>query len=220
MGIFAGKGHHGRTDAFGIRKTHQLPQEVAVDLWRLPLGIFFCFHMVANYTFTWSVPAYDAFSHFLETMPYKDLLEITVIFAPLVVHALIGIYIVATGSCNVGSYRYMRNWRYLFQRITGVIAFAFLLWHVIGLKWGVSLLPDGGSTFELVRSVVANPWGLAAFVIGVYSCLYHFVNGLWTFCITWGITITPRSQQITSWICFALFVVGAVFVAQMIVCLI
>lgn len=135
-------------------------------------------------------------------------------------HALIGIYIVATGSCNVGSYRYMRNWRYLFQRITGVIAFAFLLWHVIGLKWGVSLLADGGSTFELVRSVVANPWGLAAFVIGVYSCLYHFVNGLWTFCITWGITITPRSQQITSWICFALFVVGAVFVAQMIVCLI
>lgn len=49
----------------------------------LPLGVFFCFHMVANYTFTWSVPAYDAFSHFLETMPYKDLLEITVIFAPL-----------------------------------------------------------------------------------------------------------------------------------------
>ena len=45
-------------------------------------------------------------------------------------------------------------------------------------------------------------------------------SGLWTFCITWGITITPRSQQITSWICFALFVVGAVFVAQMIVCLI
>ncbi len=82
------------------------------------------------------------------------------------------------------------------------------------------LLADGGSTFELVRSVVANPWGLAAFVIGVYSCLYHFVNGLWTFCITWGITITPRSQQITSWICFVLFVVGAVFVAQMIVCLI
>ena len=120
----------------------------------------------------------------------------------------------------MGPYRYMRNWRYLFQRITGVIAFAFLLWHVIGLKWGVSLLAAGGSTFELVRSVVANPWGLAAFAIGVYSCLYHFVNGLWTFCITWGITITPRSQQITSWICFALFVVGTVFVAQMIVCLI
>ena len=39
----------------------------------LPLGIFFCFHMVANYTFTWSVPAYDAFSHFLETMPYKEM---------------------------------------------------------------------------------------------------------------------------------------------------
>ncbi|WP_251198071.1 succinate dehydrogenase [Anaerotardibacter muris] len=186
----------------------------------VPLGIFFCFHLVANYTLTWSIPAYDAFSHFLETMPYKDLLEIVVIFLPLLFHAIIGIYIVFTGSNNVSTYGYMRNWRYLFQRITGVIAFAFLVWHVIGLKWAVSLMPDGGSTFSILQTAVANPVALVAFIIGVYSCLYHFVNGLWTFCITWGITLTPRSQQITSYLCLALFVVGAFFVGQMIFCMV
>lgn len=183
----------------------------------VPLAIFFCFHMVANYTLTWSVPAYDAFSYFLQTMPYKDLLEIVVIFAPLVFHALIGIYLVFTSSVNVAAYGYMRNWRYLFQRITGIIAFAFLVWHVIGLKWAVAQLPDGGSTFMVLQQTVANPIGLVAFAIGVYSCLYHFVNGLWTFCITWGITLTPRSQQISSYICLVLFVVGAVFIGQIIV---
>lgn len=186
----------------------------------LPLGIFFCFHMVANYTLTWSVPAYDVFSHFLETMPYKDALEIVVIFAPLVFHAVIGIYIVFTGSSNVGAYGYMRNWRYLFQRITGVIAFIFLAWHVIGLKLAVSLMDDGGSTFALLQAIAANPVSLVAFTIGVYCCLYHFVNGLWTFCITWGITLTPRSQQITSYLCLALFIVGAFFVGQMIFCMV
>ena len=43
----------------------------------LPLGVFFCFHMVANYTFTWSVPAYDAFS----TLPTQ--LVAKIFFAPL-----------------------------------------------------------------------------------------------------------------------------------------
>lgn len=183
----------------------------------VPLAFFFCFHMVANYTLTWSIPAYDAFSSFLQTMPYKDLLEVAIIFAPLVFHAAIGIYLVFTSSANVVAYGYMRNWRYLFQRITGIIALAFLLWHVIGLKWAVSLMPAGGSTFAILQSVVANPIGLAAFAIGVYSCLYHLVNGLWTFCITWGITLTPRSQQISSYICLALFIVGALFIGQIIV---
>lgn len=186
----------------------------------LPLGIFFCFHLVANYTLTWSVPGYDAFSHFLETMPYKDFLEITVIFVPLLFHAIIGVYLVFTSSCNVPAYGYARNWRYLFQRITGIIAFVFLFWHVIGLKIAVSMLSDGGSTFAILQSVVANPVGLVAFTIGIYCCLYHFVNGLWTFCITWGITLTPRSQQISSYLCCALFVVGAVFVGYIIVCMV
>lgn len=186
----------------------------------LPLGIFFCFHLIANYTLTFSVPSYDALSHFLATMPYKDFLEITIIFVPLIFHALIGIYLVFTSSCNVATYGYLRNWRYLFQRITGVIAFAFLIWHVIYLKWQVALLPEGGSTYQLLQTMVADPLALVAFIIGVYCCLYHFVNGLWTFCITWGITLTPRSQQITSWICLALFIGGAIFVGHTIVCMV
>ncbi len=186
----------------------------------LPLGIFFCFHMVANYTVTFSPEGYEALCHFMATMPYKDLLEIMVIFLPLVIHAFIGLYIVATSSCNVGSYGYMRNWRYLFQRITGVVAFVFLVWHVIVMRLAVSTLPADGSMYAVLHTLLMDPASLVFFTIGVYCCLYHFVNGIWTFCITWGITLTPRSQQITSWICLALFVVGAFFIGQIIVSLV
>lgn len=186
----------------------------------LPLGIFFCFHMIANYTVTFSPEGYEALCHFMATMPYKDLLEIMVIFLPLIIHALIGFYIVATSSCNVGSYGYMRNWRYLFQRITGVIAFVFLVWHVIVMRLAVSTLPADGSMYAVLHTLLMDPASLVFFTIGVYCCLYHFVNGIWTFCITWGITLTPRSQQITSWICLALFVIGAFFIGQIIVSLV
>lgn len=185
----------------------------------LPLGIFFCFHMVANYTVTFSPEGYEALCHFMQTMPYKDLLEIVVIFLPLVFHAIIGLYIVATSSSNVGAYGYLRNWRYLFQRITGVIAFAFLIWHVIVMRQAAHILSGDGTMYGVLHSLLADPASLIFFVVGVYCCLYHFVNGIWTFCITWGITLTPRSQQITSWICLAIFVVGAFFIGQIIVSL-
>ena len=145
--VFAGKGIMAEQTLLES-KTHQLSQEVAVDLCGvLPLGIFFCFHMVANYTFTWSVPAYDAFSHFSRPCPTRICSRSRSSSRPL--------------SCTLLSASISLRWklqrRFLslhaqlalsFQRITGVIAFAFLLWHVIGLKWGVSLLADGGSTFE------------------------------------------------------------------------
>jgi succinate dehydrogenase / fumarate reductase cytochrome b subunit len=35
------------------------------------------------------------------------------------------------------------------------------------------------------------------YVIGVMSAGFHLGNGLWTFLITWGITIGQRSQRIS-----------------------
>jgi succinate dehydrogenase / fumarate reductase cytochrome b subunit len=38
----------------------------------------------------------------------------------------------------------------------------------------------------------------------VFCACYHLANGLWTFMITWGITIGPRSQRIMGYACAAL----------------
>ena len=51
------------------------------------------------------------------------------IFLPMLFHATVGFVIIANGLPNVGSYPYAGNVRYTLQRATGMIAFAFILWH-------------------------------------------------------------------------------------------
>ena len=65
-------------------------------------------------------------------MPYKIVLETFIIFLPLLFHALYGVYLAFTSSVTVGTFTYFRNWRYVFQRITGLIALLFVAWHIYG----------------------------------------------------------------------------------------
>jgi succinate dehydrogenase / fumarate reductase cytochrome b subunit len=37
--------------------------------------------------------------------------------------------------------------------------------------------------------------------------VFHFTNGLWNFCIRWGLTISARSQRINAYVCWGLFAV-------------
>ena len=37
------------------------------------------------------------------------------------------------------------------------------------------------------------------------ACVFHFTNGIWTFCITWGITVGPRAQRTLRAACLAFF---------------
>ncbi len=34
--------------------------------------------------------------------------------------------------------------------------------------------------------------------------MFHFANGLWGFCFSWGITVSRRSQQLAAMVCGAL----------------
>ncbi len=176
----------------------------------LPLGIFLCFHMCVNYSANWGSGMYDVAGTFMSHMPYKVVLETFVIFLPLLFHALYGIYIAFTSSVTVGRYRYMRNWFYVLQRITGIIAFLFVVWHIYGTKLQVELTGVDPS-FAMVAGIVSNPVGLVCFAIGLLCCIYHFCNGLWTFCITWGLTVSPKSQKYSGILFAALFVVFAAF---------
>jgi succinate dehydrogenase / fumarate reductase, cytochrome b subunit len=63
-------------------------------------------------------------------------LEWVFIFLPLLYHGLYGIYgsgIAATA--NVGEYPWSGNWLYTAQRWTGIIAFAYILYHVIDMRF-------------------------------------------------------------------------------------
>ncbi len=54
----------------------------------------------------------------------------------------------------------------------------------------------GTATLLVVRDTFKEPAMLILYSIFVISATFHGFNGLWTFLITWGITLNPRSQQL------------------------
>lgn len=166
--------------------------------------------MCVNYSANWGTTPYDTMGSFMAHMPYKVVLETFVIFLPLLFHALYGVYISLTSSVTVKRYRYFRNWCYVLQRIAGIVTLLFVIWHIYGTKLQVELTGVDPS-YAMVAGIVATPIGLALFAIGLLCSIYHFCNGLWTFLITWGITVSPRSQKISGYVLFALFIAFAAF---------
>jgi succinate dehydrogenase / fumarate reductase, cytochrome b subunit len=171
----------------------------------IPVGVFMTVHLFVNYTATWGVDSYNKAAGFMVNLPFKYFLEAFVIFIPLIFHAVYGVYIAYQSKNNVGSYKYFRNWKFYLQRLTGLIAFVFLIWHVWETKVQVEF---GGveANYNLMANIVDNGVSLTLYIIGILSCIYHFVNGIWTFMITWGITVSENSQKVTQTVSFGLFI--------------
>lgn len=178
---------------FLIRRIHSL-------LGLLPIGVFLTFHLLLNLSARGGAAQYDRVIETMRNFPGIFIVELVVIFIPIALHAIYGSWVVYTGQGNVLRYGYARNWFYFIQRISGIYTFIFILVHVSALRFGQA-------NFAALQHFVANPWGLLFYALGIVLAVFHFMNGLWAFTITWGLTIGPRSQKVWSYICGALFVV-------------
>ncbi|HIS28131.1 MAG TPA: succinate dehydrogenase, partial [Candidatus Avamphibacillus intestinigallinarum] len=61
--------------------------------------------------------------------------------------------------------------------------------------------------FELMEHILMTPVMLIIYVIGILSTTFHFANGLWSFLITWGITQSPKSQRMSTYVVMFIFLV-------------
>src|SRR4051794_4897845 len=171
----------------------------------IPVGLFLTQHLVVNHFATKGEEAFNNASHFMDSLPFKIFLEIFIIFLPILYHAIYGLYIAFTAKSNVSNFNTFRNWMFVLQRVTGVITFIFVIWHV----WETRIAAAFGAevNFQMMEDILANPFMLWFYIICVVSTIFHFANGLWSFCVSWGITVTPRSQQISTYVTMAFFVV-------------
>ncbi|MGM0874830.1 MAG: succinate dehydrogenase, partial [Bacillota bacterium] len=96
----------------------------------IPVGLFLIQHLVVNNFATRGAEAFNEAAHFMEMLPFRYVLETVVIFLPLLYHAIYGVYIAFTAKNNVSNYGYLRNWLFMLQRVTGIITFIFVAWHV------------------------------------------------------------------------------------------
>ncbi len=171
----------------------------------IPLGAFLFEHFISNYEALKGPAAYGAQVHFLNSLPMVRLLEWVFIFLPILYHACYGVWIWLRGKSNVVYYPWAGNWLYLSQRYTGLIAFAYILQHVIRERFmGVDLPQHPYAAFWKVQHELANPWMLAVYVIAMIAICWHFSYGVWLFAAKWGITPGVQSRKRFGYVCVAL----------------
>lgn len=178
---------------FILRKLHSLSGV-------LPVGAFMCFHLFENARAQQGQAQFDEAVAGIGHMPFLPVLE-ALILVPLLFHAVYGVKLALEGKPNVGRYTYSRNWMYTIQRTTGLIAFAFILFHLYEYWWPRvtgSLAPEQfypALCQKMSWAVGPVPVIGLIYALGISACAFHFANGLYGFCFSWGITSTRRAQQ-------------------------
>lgn len=185
---------------FWLRRLHSLSGVV-------PVGGFLAFHLYENYYATRGAEAYNAMTRQLQETPFALALEIAVIGVPLFFHGIYGLFITGTSRPNVLGNSYVRNWMYLLQRITGVILFAFVIFHLWTTRFVNLRDHESVDLFRLMQSSVENPLIYAFYLAGIVAATFHLANGIWSFSIVWGLTVGPRAQRRMMWVSAAVFLV-------------
>ena len=136
------------------------------------------------------------------------MLEVCGIAIPLLFHAIYGIYIALQAKNNPGNYGFVRNWNFALQRYTAWFLVVFLIWHVFYLRIFVKGITGTPISYELLQNYfLSNPIFALLYVIGMFAAIFHFCNGITTFCMTWGIAKGPRIQQVVNCLSMLLCVV-------------
>lgn len=171
----------------------------------IPIGIFVVQHLVVNHFVVYGEDSFNKAANFMADLPFVLALETFVIYLPILFHGILGVYIVFVTRNNPRRYGYFRNWMFLLQRITGVLTFIFIVWHVWDTRVQVAL----GATlnYSLMENILTDPFMFWVYVVGVISTVFHLANGIWSFCVRWGITQSPRSQLVVTYITVLIFVV-------------
>jgi len=191
---------------FVLRRLHSLTGV-------LPIGAYMLVHIFFENAFILGGPEkFDQLVRAIAEIPTPILLtvEITVLWAPILYHALYGCVVLLGADLGTAMhFGYRSSLLYALQRVSGVVAFIFIAWHVYSLR--LSFYFHGVEIdHALMHGILTNPAWLAFYVVGVLAALFHFCNGLFGFCITWGLTVSERSQALVQRLALGLFVVLAV----------
>jgi succinate dehydrogenase / fumarate reductase, cytochrome b subunit len=208
--------------AFYARKLFELSGLV-------PLGLFLVEHFYENFQVVGPGGAerFDRVVLELQSNPAIVYAEIFGIALPLLYHAVYGLFVAQMARPNNGAYGYLRNWTFLFQRVTGLVLIAFIGYHVYKTRLYPGLHPEDG----LLQHVRGEPLVSTAYMhrylgerllgvrlvwlyLGAVGCaVYHLANGLWNLGVHWGLLVSRGAQRRAGWLCVtvgaALFYLGA-----------
>ena len=174
----------------------------------VPIGGYVIIHLLTNATVLDSPATFQTQVDRIHSLGIiLPLVEWLFIFLPILFHAAVGGLIISGMVSNTGAYPYVNNLRYTLQRVTGMIAFFFILWHVwhmhqLGAAVGGGNF-DAGHASSSAAGALQSAVVVAGYIVGTLSAVYHLANGIWTFGITWGIWTSERAMRGASYVCLA-----------------
>lgn len=188
----------------------------------LPIGLFMAFHLVVNSYALRGEAEFNTGAKAIGYLPFVQIVEWAVIFIPIIFHSVYGFMITAEMRQNIGVYQNTRNVLYTLQRWSGVVAFVYILLHVIsttGMRWSYELTggPEGHELgFKAISYAgmvyrFASPAYLALYIVGLLAATFHLANGLFNFGIRWGITVGATAQKVSA-VIWAAMGVGLAFI--------
>ena len=192
----------GQGSSFVLRRLHSLTGII-------PVGAFLFEHiLISNASAIGGPAAYARQVRFLAGLPLVPALELFGVWLPILFHGLYGFYIWYRGESNVSDYPWTGNWMYTAQRWTGIIAFAYIIWHTWTMRFtGIDLHEYPGASFGKVQAELMSPVLLTFYAIALICASWHFAYGIWLFAAKWGLTTGEVARQRFLKVCLAFFLV-------------
>ena len=194
---------------FLIRRLHSLSGLI-------PVGAFMTVHLLVNASVLDGPAAFQKNVYSIHALGrILPLVEWVFIFLPILFHAIVGVVIIRGGLSNSQNYPYSANIRYTLQRVSGMIAFVFIMWHVFHMHgwihaeaWREVAGRFMGAQFAAYNATSTAAAAMQAFwivpvlyAIGILASVFHLANGIWTMGITWGAWISPAAQRRALYVC-------------------
>ena len=206
-------GHGGGAGAVADPRLHFILRRLHSITGVMPIGAYMLVHIFFENAFILGGGAkFDQLVRGIATIPIPILLaiEITVLWGPILYHTLYGFAVMLGADFGTAThFAYENSLLYALQRISGIVAAVFIGWHVYSLRLSFYFYhPE--IDYALMHGILGNPAWFGFYVVGVLAALFHFCNGIFTFCITWGITVSERSQQLVHRAALGLFFVLAI----------
>lgn len=190
---------------FLIRRLHSI-------LGIIPFGAFFLMHMFLNSRAAQSDEQYQWVPDTLDQIPYLWAIEIGGLFIPMLLHAILGVWIAVTGDYGGPSKvkNYGGNIGYIIQRVTGLILFVAVTYHVIQTWWVHKQVGHDFEIFAHMNGIVTQPVWLIAYALFVLIAAWHFGFGIYNFMYRWGFATSRGSQKISLAIGLSLGLLGLI----------
>lgn len=164
----------------------------------VPLGLFLVYHLYLQLYLHSGAEVYNNLINEFYESPIAIWYLIIVVYIPLFFHAFFGIRLIFEASIQP-TYTNFSHLLYWLQRISGVGVLLFVVAHVWNTQLGPLIAGKWGTHFEHLSRGFADPQSgiltKIVYLLGILGAVFHFSNGINTFCMTWGIALTPKSQK-------------------------